>query len=184
MPRANAGFQFEPYLELKGNVYEGKEKDVVTGGFLKVASFSHFQSVAAPIKTNYYGQDVYLSGGLVLLRRATLESGWNLYAYPAIGSSAQVQEVFGEVSFDDGGLWPFKLPGDQDVSFSPYVLVAGGTSGGAPMAPAYCSLHMLRLGPKSKLHVGPPGHNALNALNVTGGKGFEVWGITGIRIEN
>ena len=37
----NAGFQFEPYLELKENVYEGGEKDVLSGGYLKVAGFSH-----------------------------------------------------------------------------------------------------------------------------------------------
>jgi hypothetical protein len=129
--QSNAGFQFEPYLELKANVYQGDEKDVVTGGFLKVAGFSHFNSVAPPITTNYYEQDVYVSGGLVLLKRLTLEAGWNLYAYPGIGSAAQVQEVFGKVSLDDSGLWPFKLPGDQDFALSPYVLIAGETSGGA-----------------------------------------------------
>lgn len=260
----NAGFQFEPYVELKANVYEGGEKDVLSGGYLKVAGFSHLQSTAAPINTNYYEQDIYLSGGLVLLRRATLESGWNLYAYPGIGSSAQVQEVYGKVSFDDGSLWPFKLPGDQDFSLSPYVLVAGETSGGADGAapfggrkglymelgidPGYTvdfnknwsarfhlpfvlglslhdyyevatttglkdktfgyadlalaadvplkfmparygkwtftsGLHALWLGSTTKLLAGPPGNNAQNGLNVTGGKGFEVWGITGLRIE-
>jgi len=260
----NAGFQFEPYVELKANVYEGGDKDVVTGGYFKVAGFSHFNSVAPPIRTNYYEQDIYLTGGLVLLKRATLESGWNLYAYPGIGSSAQVQEAFGKVGFDDGGLWPFKLPGDQDFAFSPYVLVAGETAGGADGAgpfgghhgiylelgidPGYTvdvtknwsvrfhlpfvlglslhdyyevatttgvtdatfgyadlalaadvplkfmparygkwtftsGLHGLWLGSTTKLLAGPPGPNALNALNVTNGKGFEVWGVTGIRIE-
>jgi len=43
--------------------------------------------------------------------------------------------------------------------------------------------HMLWLGPNNKLLAGPVGPNALNALNVTGGKDFEVWGLTGIRIE-
>jgi len=262
--QSNAGFQFEPYLELKANLYEGGEKDVVTGGFLKVAGFSHFQSVAAPIKTNYYEQDIYVSGGLVLLKRATLETGWNLYAYPGIGSSAQVQEVFGKVSFDDSGLWPVKLPGDQDVALSPYVLIAGETSGGADGAgpfggkhglylelgidPGYtvdftkdwstrfhlpftlglslshyyevatstgvtdktvgyadqgfmadvplkfiparygkwtfsAGVHLLWLGGNNKLLAGPPSASALNGLNVTGGKGFEVWGVTGVKLE-
>ncbi len=262
--QSNAGFQFEPYVELKANVYEGGEKDVLSGAYLKVAGFSHFNSVAPPIRTNYYEQDIYLTGGLVLLKRTTLEAGWNLYAYPGIGSSAQVQEVFGKAGFDDGGLWPFKLPGDQDFAFSPYILVAGETSGGADGAgpfgghhgiymelgidPGYTvdftknwsarfhlpfalglslhdyyevatttgvhdqtfgyadlalaadvplkfmpgrygkwtfttGLHMLWLGPNNKLLAGPPGPNALNALNVTGGNGFEVWGLTGIRIE-
>src|SRR5208283_1685313 len=57
----NAGFQFEPYVELKANVYEGGEKDVLSGGYLKVAGFSHLQSRAAPINTNYYEQDIYLT---------------------------------------------------------------------------------------------------------------------------
>ena len=263
--QSNAGFHFQPYLELKANVYEGGEKDFLTGGFLKAAGFSHFQSVADPIRTNYYEQDVYLSAGLVLLKRATLEGGWNLYAYPGIGSAAQVQEVFGKASFDDSGLWPFKLPGDQDFAISPYILVAGETSGGADGAssfgggrgvymelgidPGYTvafnknwsarfhlpfvlglgldkyyevatgsgvrdetfgyadlalavdvplrfvparygrwtfssGLHMLWLGSNSKLLAGPPdATNALNGLNVTGGKGFEVWGVTGVKIE-
>jgi len=262
--QSNVGFHFQPYVELKANVYEGDEKDVLTGGFLKVAGFSHFQSVAAPIKTNYYEQDIYVSGGLVLLKRATLEGGWNLYAYPGIGSSAQVQEVFGKVSFDDSGLWPFKLPGDQDLALSPYILVAGETSGRADGAgpfggkrgiylevgidPGYTfdintawsvrvhlpfvlglsldkyyevasstavqdktfgyadqgiaadvplkfiparygkwtfstGVHLLWLGDNNKLLAGPPSANALNALNVTGGKGFEVWGITGVKLE-
>ncbi|HEX7547787.1 MAG TPA: P-II family nitrogen regulator, partial [Candidatus Methylomirabilis sp.] len=129
--QSNAGVQFEPYLELKANLYEGGEKDVLTGGYVKAAGFAHFNSVAPPIKTNYYEQDVYLSAGLVFFKRLTLEGGWNLYAYPGIGSSAQVQEVYGKVAFDDGGLWPFKLPGDQDFSLSPYALVAGETSGAA-----------------------------------------------------
>jgi len=130
--QSNAGFQFQPYLELKANVYEGGEKDVVTGGYLKAATWAHFNSVAPPVTTtNYYEQDIYLSGGLVLLKRVTLEGGWNLYAYPGTGSAAQVQEVFGKASFDDSGLWPFKLPGDQDFALSPYVLVAGETSGAA-----------------------------------------------------
>lgn len=260
----NAGFQFEPYVELKANVYQGNDKDVISGGYFKVAGFSHFQSTAAPMNTNYYEQDVYLSGGLVLLKRATLESGWNLYTYPGIGSSAQVQEVYGKVSFDDGGLWPFTLPGKQDFSLSPYVLVAGETLGGADGAapfgghrgtymefgtdPGYSvdfnkdwsarfhlpfvlglnlhdyyevatttgledktfgyadlalavdiplkfmparygkwtfttGLHGLWLGPTAKLLDGPPSNNALNAVNVTGGNGFQVWGLTGVTIE-
>ena len=262
--QSNAGFHFQPYLELKANVYEGGDKAVLTGGFLKAAGFSHFQSVADPIKTNYYEQDVYLSGGLTFLKRATLEGGWNLYAYPGIGSSVQVQEVFGKASFDDSGLWPFKLPGDQDFAISPYILVAGETSGGADGAgpfggsrgiymelgvdPGYTvdftknwsarfhlpfvlglsldkyyevatstgvrdktfgyadlgvaadiplkfmparfgkwtfssGVHMLWLGSNTKLLAGPSSSNALNALNVTGGKGFEVWGVTGVKIE-
>jgi hypothetical protein len=262
--QSNAGFQFQPYLELKANVYEGGEKDVVTGGFLKVASWAHFNSVAPPITTNYYEQDIYLSGGLVVLKRATLEAGWNLYTYPGIGSAPQVQEVFGKVSFDDSGLWPFKLPADQDFSLSPYLLIAGETSGGADGAGAFgggkgtylelgidpgytfdirkdwsarfhlpfvvgLSLdkyyevatatgvkdktfgfadlgivadvplkfvparfgrwtlsggpHLLWLGSNNKLLAGPPSTSALNALNVTGGKAFEVWGVAGIKIE-
>ena len=261
--QSNAGFQFQPYLELKANLYEGGEKDVVSGGFLKAATWSHFNSVAAPITTNYYEQDIYLSGGLVLLKRATLEAGWNLYAYPGIGSAAQVQEVFGKLSFDDSGLWPFKLPGDQDFALSPYVLIAGETSGGADGAgalgggkgtylelgidPGYVidltkdwsvrlhlpfvlglsldkyyevatgtgvndktfgfadlglaadvplkfvparygrwtfssGIHLLWLGDNTTLLAGPPG-TALNALNVTGGKDLEVWGVTGVKIE-
>ena len=118
--QSNAGFQFEPYLELKANLYEGGEKDVLTGAYVKAAGLSHFQSVAAPITTNYYEQDIYLTGGLTFFKRLTLEGGWNLYAYPGIGSAAQVQEVVGKVGFDDSGLWPFKLPGDQDFALSPY----------------------------------------------------------------
>ena len=127
--QSNAGFQFQPYLELKANLYEGGEKDVVTGGYLKVAGFAHIQSVAAPINTNYYEQDVYLSGGVVFFKRFTLEGGWNLYAYPGLGSGAQVQEVFGKVALDDSGLWPFTLPGDQDFALSPYALLVRETSG-------------------------------------------------------
>lgn len=261
--QSNAGFQFQPYLELKANLYEGGEKDVVTGGYLKAAGWSHFNSVAAPITTNYYEQDLYLSGGLVLLKRVTLEGGWNLYAYPGIGSAAQVQEIFGKLSFDDSGLWPVKLPGDQDFALSPYVLIAGETSGGADGAgalgggkgtylelgidPGYTvdftqawsvrfhlpfvlglsldkyyevatgtgvtdktfgfadlgfaadvplkfvparygrwtfssGIHLLWLGDNTTLLAGPPG-TALNALNVTGGKDLEVWGVTGVKIE-
>lgn len=260
----NAGFQFQPYIELKANLYEGEERDVVTGGFLKAAGWSHFNSVAAPITTNYYEQDIYLSGGLVLLKRATLEGGWNLYAYPGTGSAPQVQEVFGKVSFDDSGLWFFKLPGDQDFALFPYVLIAGETSGGADGAgalggsrgvylelgidPGYtfditqawsvrfhlpfvlglsldkyyevatatgvndetfgyadlafaadvplrfvparfgrwtatAALHLLWLGSNNKLLAGPLGPSALNGLNVTGGSGFEPWGVVGLRIE-
>jgi hypothetical protein len=29
--QSNAGFQFEPYVELKANVFEGGEKDVLSG---------------------------------------------------------------------------------------------------------------------------------------------------------
>jgi len=262
--QSNAGVQFEPYLELKANLYEGGEKDVLTGGYVKAAGFAHFNSVAPPIKTNYYEQDLYLSAGLVFFKRLTLEGGWNLYAYPGIGSSAQVQEVYGKVGFDDGGIWPFKLPGDQDFSLSPYVLFAGETSGSADGAGAFggkhgiymemgidpgyaldiakdwpvrlhlpftlgLSLsnyyevatatgvkdqtfgfadlgfvadvplkfvparygkwtisggpHLLWLGSNNKLLAGPPGPQALNGLNVTGGKGFEVYGIAGLKIE-
>jgi hypothetical protein len=262
--QSNAGFHFQPYLEIKANLYEGGDKDVLTGGFVKVAGFSHFQSVQAPIRTNYYEQDIYLSGGLTFFKRLSLEGGWNLYAYPGIGSSAQVQEVFGKASFDDGGLWPFKLPRDQDLSLSPYALVAGETSGGADGAGAlggkrgiYLELgidpgysvdvakdwpvrlhlpftlglsldkyyevatssgvtdstfgfadlgfmvdvplkfvptrfgkwtasagpHLLWLGANNRLLAGPPGSRALNGLDVTGGKGFEVWGIAGLKIE-
>jgi hypothetical protein len=129
--QSNAGVHLQPYLELKANLYEGGEKDALTAAYVKVAGFSHFQSIAPPITTNYYEQDVYLTGGLTLVKRFTLEGGWNLYTYPGIGSAAQVQEVFGKLSVDDGGLWPFKLPGDQDFSLSPYLLVARETSGGA-----------------------------------------------------
>ncbi len=129
--QSNAGFMFQPYLELKANLYEGGEKAVVTGGFLKAAGWAHINSVAPPITTNYYEQDVYLSAGLVLWKRATLEVGWNLYAYPGLGAAAQVQEVFGKVGFDDSGLWPFKLPREQDFALSPYLLIAGETSGAA-----------------------------------------------------
>jgi hypothetical protein len=262
--QSNAGFQFQPYLELKVNLYEGGEKDVLTGGYVKAASFSHFQSVAAPIGTNYYEQDVYLTGGLAFFKRLTLEGGWNLYAYPGIGSAAQVQEVVGKVGFDDSGVWPFKLPGDQDFALSPYMLVAGETSGGADGASPYggkrgiyleigidpgyavdfsknwsarfhlpfvlgLSLdkyyevatatgvtdktfgfadlgfvvdvplrfvparygkwtfsggpHLLWLGSNNKLLAGPPNANALNGLNVTGGTGFEVWAVAGVKVE-
>ena len=92
--------------------------------------------MAAPIGTNYYEQDLYLTGGLVFFKRLTLEGGWNLYAYPGIGSAAQVQEVFGKVGFDDSGVWSFKLPGGQDFALTPYMLVAGETSG-VRMGPAH-----------------------------------------------
>ena len=262
--QSNAGFQFQPYLELKANVYEGQEGALLSGGFLKAAGFAHFQSVADSIKTNYYEQDVYLSAGVVLAKRLTLEGGWNLYAYPGIGSSAQVQEVFGKLSVDDSGLWPFKLPGEQEVSVSPYVLIASETSGGADGAapfgghrgtymelgidPGYgvelpwagalrlhapvtvgLSLsnyyevatasglkdntfgfadlgfvadvpltfvparygkwtlsggpHLLWLGSNAQRLAGPPDPNALNALNVTSGSGFQVYGMVGLKIE-
>jgi hypothetical protein len=262
--QSNAGFQFEPSLELKANLFEGGEKDIVTAGFVRAAGFSHFQSVASPVKTNYYEQDVTLSGGLSFFKRLTLESGWTLYAYPGIGSAPQVQEVFGKLSVDDGGLWPFKLPGDQDFALAPYLLLARETSGGADGAgsagggsgtylelgidPGYSvevskdlpvrfhlpfalglSLdkyyevvtasgvqdktfgfadlgfmldiplkfiparygkwtfsggpHLLWLGQNTKLLAGPASANALNALNVTGGNGFQVWGIAGVKIE-
>ncbi len=261
--QSNAGFMVEPYLEIKANLYEGGETDVVTGGFLKAAGWAHFNSIASPITGHYYEQDIYLSAGLVLLKRATLEAGYNLYAYPG-GGASQVQEVFGKLSFDDSGLWPFKLPGDQDFALSPYVLFAGETSGGADGAgsfgggrgvymelgvdPGYvfditkdwavrfhlpfvlglslsnyyqvatstgvhdqtfgyadqgfvadvplkfmparygkwtfsAGVHLLWLGDNNKLLAGPPSPSALNGLNVTGGKGFEVWGVTGIKIE-
>jgi hypothetical protein len=251
-------------VELRGNLYEGGEKDILTGAYVKVAGWSHVQSVAAPIATNYYEQDVYLSAGISLFKRLTLEGGWNLYAYPGIGSAAQVQEVFGKVVFDDGGIWPFKLPGDQDFALSPYLLIAGETSGGADGAGAfgggrglYMELgidpgysvefskgwsarihlplvvglgldtyyevatsagladetfgfadlglvvdvplkfvparygrwtlaggpHFLWLGNNNKLIAGPPTLGAFNALNVTGGNGFEVWSFAGLKIE-
>jgi hypothetical protein len=43
--------------------------------------------------------------------------------------------------------------------------------------------HLLWLGSNNKLLAGPPGPQALNGLNVTGGKGFEVYGIAGLKIE-
>jgi hypothetical protein len=262
--QSNAGAHFQPYLELKASLYEGGEKDVVTAGYLKVAGFAHLQSVAAPITTNYYEQDLYLTAGLTVLKRLTLEGGWNLYSYPGIGSTAQVQEVFGKMALDDSGLWPFKLPGDQDFALAPYALVAVETSGGADAAGAlggsrgsYLELgldpglgveiakgwtirlhlplavglsldkyyevataagvsdktfgfadlglmvdvplkfmparygkwtfsggpHLLWLGQHGKLLAGPAQATALNGLNVTGGKGFEVWGVAGLKIE-
>lgn len=39
------------------------------------------------------------------------------------------------------------------------------------------------MGDNTKLLAGPPSASALNGLNVTGGNGFEVWGVTGIKIE-
>lgn len=262
--QSNVGFQFQPTGELKAALYEGGERAALTGAFVKAVGFSHFNSVARPIATNYYEQDVSVSGGLVLLKRATLEAGWTLYAYPGIGSSAQVQEVFGRASFDDSGLWPFRLPRDQDLAFSPSFLIVGETSGGADGArpfggrhgtymelgidPGYAfeitkdwsvrfhlpfvlglsldkyyevasstgvkdktfgfgdlgiladvplsfmparfgrwtlsgGVHLLWLGDNSRLLSGPTSTNALNALNVTGGKGLEVWGVAGIKIE-
>jgi len=245
-------------------VYPGDEKGVLTKAFVKAAGFAHFNSVAPPIQTNYYEQDLYLSAGLTLLQRLGLEGGWNLYAYPGIGSSAQVQEVFGKLSFDDAGLWPLRLPGGQDLALSPYVLVAGETSGAADGAapfsgsrgvylelgldPGYtvdladrwsvrlhlpftlglsldkyyqlattsglknqtfgyadlgfaadvplafiparygkwtasAGLHLLWLGTNNKLLAGPPSDSALNGLNVTGGSGMQVWGLTGLKVE-
>ncbi len=261
--QSNAGFQFEPYAELKATLYSGEEKDLLNSAYVKVAGFSHIQSTAAPITKNYYEQDLNLTGGLVLFKRVTLEGGWNLYAYPS-GLASQVQEVFGKVGVDDSGLWPFRLPGGQDFSLSPYVLIAketsGDTDGARPFGghlgtymelgadPGYTvsfsqdwsarfhlpftlglsvenyyevatvtgvhdktfgfadlglaadvplgfvparfgkwtftsGVHMLWLGHNAKLLSGPPGPNALNALNVTGGKGMEVYGLTGIKIE-
>jgi hypothetical protein len=260
--QSNAGFMFQPYLEVKANLYEGGEKDVVTGGFLKVASWADFNSVAPPITTSYYEQDLYLSAGLVLWKRATLEAGWNLYTYPGLGSGPQVQEVFGKVGFDDSGLWPFQLPGAQDFALAPYVLIAGETSGAADGAnvlggnsgiylelgidPGYsvdfsqawaarfnlpvvlglsldnyyqvatatgvtddtfgyadlgfavdvplkfvCQVGRWWTAPRparcgwvnNKLLAGPPSPTALNGLNVTGGSGFEPWGVVGLRVE-
>jgi hypothetical protein len=43
-------------------------------------------------------------------------------------------------------------------------------------------IHLLWLGDNTTLLAGPPG-TALNALNVTGGKDLEVWGVTGVKIE-
>jgi hypothetical protein len=262
--QSNAGFQLQPYLELKANLYEGGEKDILTGGYVKAAGFAHFQSVADPITTNYYEQDVYLTAGLQFFKRLTLEGGWNLYAYPGIGSAAQVQEVFGKIGFDDAGIWPFRLPADQDFALAPYTLIAVETSGGADGAGAlggdrgvYMELgidpgysvdfnqswsarfhlpfalglsldnyyevatstgvsdktfgfadlglmvdvplkfvparygkwtfsggpHFLWLGSNNKLIAGSPASGALNALNITGGSGFEVWAVAGLKIE-
>jgi hypothetical protein len=262
--QSNAGFQFQPYLELKVKLYEGDENDVLSSAFIKGAGWAHFNSVAPPITTNYYEQDLYLSAGLVLFSRLALEGGWNLYSYPGIGSSAQVQEVFGKAGFDDSGLWPFKLPGDQNFALSPYLLIAGETSGQADGAGAYggglgvymemgidpgyvfklprdwsarfhlpvtlglslsdyyevasidglsdstfgyadlglmtdvplnfvparygkwtvsAGPHFLWLGDNNKLLSGPPDLQALNAYNVTGGSGFQVWGVAGVKIE-
>ena len=43
--------------------------------------------------------------------------------------------------------------------------------------------HLLWLGSNNKLLAGPPNANALNGLNVTGGKGFEVWAVAGVKVE-
>jgi hypothetical protein len=43
--------------------------------------------------------------------------------------------------------------------------------------------HLLWLGDNNKLLAGPPNTNALNGLNVTGGKGFEVWAVAGVKVE-
>ncbi len=261
--QSNAGFMFQPYAEIKGTVYEGDEKAFLSNAYVKVAGFAHFQSVEPPITNNYYEQDLYLTAGAVLMKRLTLETGWNLYAYPS-GISSQVQEVFGKVAFDDGGLWPFKLPKDQDFSLAPYLLFAGETSGQADGAQPYgghrgiyfemgidpgysvdftsawsARVHLpftlglslkdyyevatstgisskafgyanlglmvdvplkfmppkygkwtltagpqfLWLGTNNKLIAGPPSANALNGLNVTGGKGFQVSGLAGLKLE-
>ena len=42
---------------------------------------------------------------------------------------------------------------------------------------------MLWLGDNNKLIAGPPTSGALNALNVTGGKDFEMWGVVGVKME-
>ena len=44
-------------------------------------------------------------------------------------------------------------------------------------------VHTLWLGGNSKRLAGPSSNDALNGLNVTGGKGTEVWAPTGIKIE-
>jgi hypothetical protein len=44
-------------------------------------------------------------------------------------------------------------------------------------------VHVLWLGSNSKRLAGPSSNDALNGLNVTGGKGTEVWALTGIKIE-
>lgn len=261
---SNSGFQFQPTLELKASLYGGEEKDLLTAAYVKAAGFAHMQSATPTIRTNYYEQDIYLTGGLTLLKRLTLEGGWNLYAYPGLGSASQVQEVFGRVAVDDAGLWPFSLPGDQDFALSPYVMVARETSGGADGArpfggglgtyievgvdPGYTidlskrwtirlhtpttvglsldkyyevstatgisdttfgfvdtalaadipmkfvpprygkwtfssGLHFLWLGANPKLLAGPATANAANGLNVTSGKGFNLWSVAGLKIE-
>jgi hypothetical protein len=43
--------------------------------------------------------------------------------------------------------------------------------------------HLLWLGSNSKRLAGPSDASVLNGLNVTGGKGMEVWGIAGLKIE-
>ena len=43
--------------------------------------------------------------------------------------------------------------------------------------------HFLWLGSNNKLIAGPPTSGALNALNVTGGNGFQVWAVAGVKIE-
>jgi len=101
--QSNAGFMFQPYAEVRGTVYEGDENAFLSNTYLKVAGFAHFQSIEPPITNNYYEQDLYLTAGAVLMKRLTLETGWDLYAYPS-GISSQVQEVFGKVAFDDSGL--------------------------------------------------------------------------------
>lgn len=43
--------------------------------------------------------------------------------------------------------------------------------------------HMLWLRDNNTLIAGPPTSGALNALNVTGGKDFEMWGVVGVKME-
>ncbi len=44
--QSNAGFQFEPYAELKATLYTGEDTDPLKSAYVKVAGFSHFQAVA------------------------------------------------------------------------------------------------------------------------------------------
>jgi len=43
--------------------------------------------------------------------------------------------------------------------------------------------HFLWLGSNNKVIAGPGTSGALNAVNVTGGSGFELWGFAGLKIE-
>ena len=43
--------------------------------------------------------------------------------------------------------------------------------------------HLLWLGSNAQRLAGPPNPNALNALNVTSGSGFQVYGMVGLKIE-
>jgi len=100
-----------------------------------------------------------------------------------------MQEVFGKVGFDDSGIWPFKLPKyyevatDTGITDKIFGFADLGLVVDVPLKFIPPRLGKWTFSGGPHFLAGPPSSNALNGLNVTGGRALEVWAVASVKIE-